>query len=214
MLIIKLGGSLLGHPQLHQLLGNLSQYPSCIIVPGGGIYADQVRKAQSIAGFDDESAHFMAIAAMNQSAQVLQQMAPSLTLLQTQQQLLNAIENRQSVIWQPYQMLSREPDLPRNWQVSSDSIAAWLAHQVRLWTGAVPDLVLVKSMAWQDLQAVFDDANDWRNKLKMLEVVDDYLCHFLQLNHLACYLSCMEKMQDLQLGWDLSRHAMAIPMQA
>ena len=66
--VVKIGGSLAGSPALSAWLGVLShcRNPGIVIVPGGGPFADEVRKAQWVSGFDDGLAHRMALLAMEQ----------------------------------------------------------------------------------------------------------------------------------------------------
>ena len=50
-------------------LNNIFTYPkkgTCIIVPGGGEFADQIRVSQKYFNFSDEIAHKMALLAMSQ----------------------------------------------------------------------------------------------------------------------------------------------------
>lgn len=144
MPLIKIGGSLLAHPRLPALLNMLASIPACLIIPGGGVYADAVRNAQQYAGFDDEIAHWMAIAAMDQYAIALHQLAPELPLVSQQDDLQQAMQQGQTVIWQPYQMLKQNCQLPATWQVTSDSLAAWLALQY-LGQAWAQDLILIKA---------------------------------------------------------------------
>lgn len=68
--IIKIGGSLYYRPELKRVLAHaagLVKAPhNAVIVPGGGPFADQVRRAQQRWLFADETAHQMALLAMRQ----------------------------------------------------------------------------------------------------------------------------------------------------
>lgn len=68
--IIKIGGSLYYRPELKRVLAHaagLVKAPhSAVIVPGGGPFADQVRRAQQRWLFADKTAHDMALLAMRQ----------------------------------------------------------------------------------------------------------------------------------------------------
>ena len=71
MIVIKLGGSLAYSKTLIDCLNKIQQRyqgRAVIIVPGGGAFADQVRRAQQHWQFDDITAHHMAILAMQQMA--------------------------------------------------------------------------------------------------------------------------------------------------
>ena len=71
MIVVKLGGSLSQSDALIKCLNSIEQRyagSAVVIVPGGGAFADQVRMAQQHWQFNDETAHRMAILAMQQMA--------------------------------------------------------------------------------------------------------------------------------------------------
>jgi aspartokinase-like uncharacterized kinase len=65
MWVVKLGGSLFGSDHLGSWLSLLAKVGSLVVVPGCGPFADQVRQAQHRWGFDDSTAHIMALLAMS-----------------------------------------------------------------------------------------------------------------------------------------------------
>lgn len=134
MWIVKLGGSLWDAPVLRDWLDAAARAPRPVtIVPGGGPFADAVRAAQPVMGFDDRAAHRMAILAMQQYAEALAALEPRLPLL--------ADPSSEGVcIWSPWPSAADASDLRPSWDITSDSIAAWLAAR----SGAEM-LVLVKS---------------------------------------------------------------------
>nr|MBP9655021.1 hypothetical protein [Rhodocyclaceae bacterium] len=69
--VVKLGGSLAAAAQLPRLLHELARLPDLVIAPGGGPFADAVRRAQKERGFDDAAAHDMALLAMAQFGRML-----------------------------------------------------------------------------------------------------------------------------------------------
>jgi aspartokinase-like uncharacterized kinase len=82
--IIKIGGSLAGSPHLAEWLHALEAIPGQpVVVPGGGPFADAVRTAQGEMGFDDLTAHRMALLAMEQYGLMLAESAPRLTMAAT-----------------------------------------------------------------------------------------------------------------------------------
>ena len=69
LVVLKLGGSLMHSEELPFWLNNIFSYPkksTCIVVPGGGKFADQIRVSQKYFNFSDEIAHKMALLAMSQ----------------------------------------------------------------------------------------------------------------------------------------------------
>ena len=127
-LVAKLGGSLFGHiPEIAPVLAG-SPRP-LLIVPGGGPFADTVR----LAGVQGDAAHWMAICAMDQFGWFCSSSGgiPVTTSLQTPQ----ATE-----ILLPYEILRKRDPLPHTWDITSDTIAAWVAADLGL------DLLLIKSV--------------------------------------------------------------------
>ncbi|MEK0083181.1 aspartate/glutamate/uridylate kinase [Benzoatithermus flavus] len=138
MWVVKLGGSLHDAPSLQAWLCRLVELPGPprVVVPGGGPFADAVRELQPRLGFGDLPAHRMAILAMQQYGLHLQALEPRLDLAETEAELLAA----RAAVWLPWRLAGRDATLPASWDVTSDSLACWLA--VRLGATA---LVLVKS---------------------------------------------------------------------
>ena len=127
MIVVKLGGSLYNTPELRLWLMALADYSaqqSIVIVPGGGPFADQVRSAQALHHFDDDIAHHMALIAMKQFGLLL-------SSLTAKCQLINGLETPSGPfsIWLPNDDVLLESDLKKSWDISSDSIALWLANK-------------------------------------------------------------------------------------
>ena len=73
LFVVKIGGSLLGSPRLKGLVKVVTTARSAriVVVPGGGLFADAVRQAQALAGFDDRLAHRLALDAMDHLGEIL-----------------------------------------------------------------------------------------------------------------------------------------------
>ena len=138
--VIKLGGSLWSAPELRRWLAVAATAPGPprLLVPGGGPFADAVRHAQDRMRFDNRAAHEMAILAMQQFATALSGLEPRLRACST----LDDLETASSGLWFPWPLAATAPTLTASWEVTSDSIAAWLAAQL---PGS--GLALVKSAA-------------------------------------------------------------------
>lgn len=137
MWVVKLGGSLHDAPALRRWLHNLAtaQGPARLVVPGGGPFADTVRELQPKLGFDDLAAHRMAILAMHQFGLALQALEPGLGLAETDGELRAAA----AAVWLPWR-LAGGAAVEASWNVTSDSLACWLATRLE-----APMLILVKS---------------------------------------------------------------------
>jgi aspartokinase-like uncharacterized kinase len=123
MILIKLGGSLIQNART--IVKDLMEYTNStsetiIIVPGGSIFADIVRKVDP----GEESAHWMAVLAMEQYGYYLAD--------GTGAELIDSLEipDKGTYILLPYRILKEKDELPHTWDVTSDTIAAWVAHQL------------------------------------------------------------------------------------
>jgi dihydroneopterin aldolase len=141
--IIKLGGSHAFSPTLRDWLDVIARSAGhVVLVPGGGPFADAVRAAQPRMNFDDRAAHRMALLAMEQYGHALASLDDRLVPAADEDAIRHALAAHRVPVWMPDRMASEAPDIATTWDVTSDSLAAWLA--VRL--GAAR-LVLVKQVA-------------------------------------------------------------------
>ncbi|MFG1480124.1 hypothetical protein V5F53_15920 [Xanthobacter sp. V4C-4] len=137
-LVAKLGGSLTRQGPPRALLARLAPLPGLVLVPGGGGFADLVREAQPRLGLSDGAAHRMAILAMEQTAHLLHDLAPVLRPARTLAGL--AATGPGAALWFPAALVIGHPGIAESWDVTSDSLALWLARQL-----AAPRLLLVKA---------------------------------------------------------------------
>jgi aspartokinase-like uncharacterized kinase len=126
--VVKLGGSHALSPLLPAWLQPIGRAAGqVVLVPGGGPFADAVRMAQSEMRFDDDAAHDMALMAMAQYGRALTSLAGGFVYAETLDAVRDAVTRRQVPVWSPWPMLQGHPEIPRSWEVTSDSLAAWLA---------------------------------------------------------------------------------------
>ena len=128
MIVVKLGGSLYNTVELKlwlHVLADTSITTPVVIVPGGGPFADQVRDAQALHHFNDTAAHHMALLAMKQFGLML-------IALEAKCQPFDACKPEQPLsVWLPDDALLAEPALTHSWDVTSDSLALWLASKLK-----------------------------------------------------------------------------------
>ncbi|MDB5955956.1 aspartate kinase [Ramlibacter sp.] len=142
MWIVKLGGSLAHDLRLLRWLAMLAELGGgrVTVVPGGGIFADAVRASQRHWHFDDLPAHNMAVLGMAQTAHLFHALEPRLTLADDEAGIRRTLHAGQPALWLPLMLLRDAPDLLTTWEVSSDSLALWLARLLN-----AERLVLVKA---------------------------------------------------------------------
>ena len=142
MWVVKLGGSLLGSPELPRWLETLVRISDgqVVIVPGGGLFADAVREAQLLTHVSDADAHRLALLAMDQFGLLLVAMNANLVTASSELEIAERGWQHRAIVWLPSQMVLADESIPKNWQVTSDSLSAWFAHKI-----GAKHLVLVKS---------------------------------------------------------------------
>jgi len=142
--VLKLGGSLANSAHLARWATAVAEHGGgrVVVVPGGGPFADQVRQLQVRWRYSDRAAHRMAILAMEQYGQLLASLARGLVPCESMAAMRRALAAGHVPVWQPLRMAGRASDLRSSWDVTSDSLAAWLALRLRARV-----LVLVKSCA-------------------------------------------------------------------
>jgi len=123
MIVVKLGGSLIHRAK--ELVKEIIDYSdtsgqAILIVPGGSVFADTVRKVNA----SDEASHWMAILAMEQYGYYIADGSKA--------EIVDTIdiEDAGTYILLPYAFIKKKDELPHTWDVTSDTIAAWVAHQV------------------------------------------------------------------------------------
>jgi 5-(aminomethyl)-3-furanmethanol phosphate kinase len=138
--VVKLGGGLARDAAavraMCRAIGAAGGRHRLLVVPGGGELADAVRDYDRRLSLSPEAAHWMAVLAMDQMGWALADLIPGAVRA-------TALEARDgvTVLLPAALMLERDP-LPASWDVTSDSIAAWVAGAV-----GARRLVLVKPVA-------------------------------------------------------------------
>jgi aspartokinase-like uncharacterized kinase len=139
--VVKVGGGLgrgAGDEALRALcrvLGELGERHRLLVVPGGAWFADAVREADSRFALPAATSHRMAILGMEQFGWLLAELIPSAERCADPAR----VPPGRTAVLMPAALALHS--LPTSWQVTSDSIAAWVA--VRAGAGR---LVLVKEV--------------------------------------------------------------------
>jgi aspartokinase-like uncharacterized kinase len=141
LLVAKLGGSLANSPQREAwLVAFEAARDPLILVPGGGPFAEDVRRAQTREGFDDVEAHCRALLAMERFGAILACHSDRFVLASTRGEIAAALAGNKIPVWLASAMALAAPEIPASWDATSDTLAAWLAG-----TLAARGLLLVKS---------------------------------------------------------------------
>jgi aspartokinase-like uncharacterized kinase len=138
--VVKVGGSLALYPEklraLCTKLSELSKMQKLILVPGGGEFADVVRSLDKRFSLSPIASHRMAILGMDQYGLLLSDLiADSVTVskLEEANHFLGKLP-----VFLPSSMMFHDDPLENSWDVTSDSIAVYVA-----WRLQVPSVLLV-----------------------------------------------------------------------
>ena len=144
--VVKVGGGLLGRAGALDLvteaLAAFTPRRRVLVLPGGGPFADAVRTMFRRIKIGDDAAHWMAVLGMDQYAHALTGRIPGAVLVERQGEIARVLASRGLPVLAPYAWLRKADPLPHSWDVTSDSIAAWVAGAL-----GARRVVLVKPVA-------------------------------------------------------------------
>jgi 5-(aminomethyl)-3-furanmethanol phosphate kinase len=129
--VIKIGGGLSSIPaaldRVCAAVEAASGRHRLVVVPGGGAFADAVRSFDRKIGLSPDAAHWMAILAMDQYAHVLVTRIPGAVLVEEPGAILATVDSGKVAVLAPTRWMRSADVLPHSWDVTSDSIAAFVA---------------------------------------------------------------------------------------
>ncbi len=174
-----------------------------VLFPGGGGFADLIRKIDTEYHIGDEAAHWLAIHEMDSLGLLLANTCPGVRSVTSLYNVVAFLEHPMPVaadgmpeipLWLPYAWLSRADPAPHSWEVTSDSLAVIAGARLGVeWVGlAKLTDQLTKDMAFsgnprlhatevERLMATRTDAGnagDW--------AVDGYLPQAITATKLPC----------------------------
>jgi aspartokinase-like uncharacterized kinase len=133
--VIKIGGSLAEDPErLRVLCTKLSEFAKkhvIVVVPGGGRFADVVRDFDQRFTLADAISHRMAILGMDQFGLLLSQIIPNSCATYLLSDAKQLSEIGVVPVFLPSRLMFQEDPLENSWNVTSDSIAAYVASRLR-----------------------------------------------------------------------------------
>jgi 5-(aminomethyl)-3-furanmethanol phosphate kinase len=181
--VVKVGGSLAEQPDALRALclemGRQAQLHSLVVVPGGGVFADTVRDFDQTYSLPAEVSHRMAILAMDQYGLALTHLIPNAAACDTLEKARRLTAAKRTAVFLPSKLLSKHDPFEASWDVTSDSIAAYIA--TRLHAGK---LVLVT-----DVNGVFTQDPKKSSGAELLrEVSADSLAHRVERTSVDKYL--------------------------
>ena len=191
--VIKVGGSIAEHPEalknLCMKLNEIAKKHRLLIVPGGGEFADVVRGTEKRFATSAYVSHKMAILGMDQFGLLLSELIPNAIATASLEKAKDYWKSETTPIFLPSKLMFREEPLEASWDVTSDSIAAFVACRVK-----ADAVVLVK-----DVDGIFSGDPKKNADAKLIKEisasalsklantpVDRYLPKLLRNNSLNC----------------------------
>jgi aspartokinase-like uncharacterized kinase len=132
--VVKVGGSIAAQPDklraLCQKLLELAKRHCLVVVPGGGEFADTVRQLDRRFNLSKQASHRMAILGMDQYGILLADLMADCVAVNELGEVEKALEQAKLAVFLPSTLLFCENLLENSWDVTSDSIALYIAHQL------------------------------------------------------------------------------------
>jgi aspartokinase-like uncharacterized kinase len=108
-------------------VGHVGRSAPIVVVPGGGPFADAVRAFDRDHGISGDAAHWMAMLAMDQYAEVLAEWIVGAALVDEAGALADAVDPTGVAVLAPSRWMRAADVLPHTWGATSDSVAAFVA---------------------------------------------------------------------------------------
>jgi aspartokinase-like uncharacterized kinase len=139
--VVKIGGSLAEGRRLASIIHIVgAARRACVVVPGGGSFADAVRVAYKKHRLPEVTAHRMALLAMHQTGIMLAAMHARFVAVETMADIHKALAESRIPVWLPLKLADADKSISADWSTTSDALAARLAERL-----GNASLVVVKS---------------------------------------------------------------------
>ncbi len=190
--VIKVGGSLERYPEILRLaavLGNTGYGDKILVVPGGGKFADAVRECYKKYSLEEEIAHWMSILGMDQYGYLLSSLIPGSKTVTGLDNIWSKDRDGLTPILLPFRLMKNKDPLPKTWDVTSDSISAWIAS----FEGADRLILLKSADGFSENESILSESTDPAKKitpgqLKDSDIVDRYFHEIIEKNPMDLWL--------------------------
>lgn len=134
--VIKIGGSLAANPKtlksLCNKIGSFGKNHDLFIVPGGSKFADLARYFDKKYNLTCKTTHKIAILGMDQFGFILKELIPNSHSFHKLDDYKKILNSNKIPLFMPSQYMFRENPLENSWSITSDSIAAHLAENLKI----------------------------------------------------------------------------------
>lgn len=193
--VVKVGGSLSQNPQalraLCVKLSELAKKHALVVVPGGAEFADCVRDLDKRFSLSSATAHRMAILGMDQYGLLLSDLMPNCRVVDRLEKAKSDSAGR-LVVFLPSRFMFEDNALENSWDVTSDSIAAYVAslldaERVLLITD-VDGIFTADPKKVQDAKLIGQLTAEELLAMNKKTSVDAYLSKMLLKSKIKCYI--------------------------
>jgi 5-(aminomethyl)-3-furanmethanol phosphate kinase len=194
--IIKVGGSLAVYPEkLRSLCAKLSEISlkhKIIVLPGGGEFADTVRALDKRFNLSRTASHKMAILGMDQYGLLLSDLLPNSCAISVPEDAQRMLGLGKLPVFLPSNFLLNERLLENSWNVTSDSIAAYVAGKLH-----ANNVVLVTDVdgvftcdpkKFSEAKLISSLSAETLLKIKKRTSVDEFLPKLILQLKIRCYV--------------------------
>ncbi len=194
--VIKVGGSLAEPPETLKALGeelsSLAKSYRIAVVPGGGKFADAVRELDSKFSLPAAVSHRMAILAMDQYGLLLSQAIPQSLVSDSLSAVKQLSDLGKIPIFLPSKFLKQNDPFEPSWNVTSDSIAAFVAAKLSaskaIFATDVDGIYARDPKKYAKEQLLSKLSVDELSSMESRTSVDKYLPIFLKKHPIDCYV--------------------------
>jgi len=118
VITIKVGGAALRQPEaldrIADAITRASRVAPLLLVPGGGVFADEVRAAEKVEGLSASEAHWRAVRAMESLGELLVKAIPPACSVSSVSALQMALQHAQVPVLAPFDWLQATDPLPHS----------------------------------------------------------------------------------------------------
>jgi 5-(aminomethyl)-3-furanmethanol phosphate kinase len=194
--VIKVGGSLSRIPRILNALGaelsGLAKKHQFMVVPGGGKFADAVRELDAKYSLPATVSHKMAILAMDQYGLLLSRVIPESSTCDSLETARKISGAGLVPIFLPSQLLFNSDPFEPSWDVTSDSIAAYLAVELKatkaIFVTDVDGIYTKEPKKYLDAELIPEVSVEKLLQFPERTSVDEFLPKLLSKSTLNCYV--------------------------
>jgi aspartokinase-like uncharacterized kinase len=194
--VVKIGGSLAMYPEklkiLCSKLGAASKEHNILLVPGGGEFADVVRSVDKRFSLSDSASHKMAILGMDQYGFLLSDLIADSQVIDKLEHVQRVLNLHKLPVFLPSNFMLKNNPLENSWNVTSDSIAVYIANQLHMkkviLMTDVDGIFTLDPKKHSDAQLIYEISPKRLEEISERTSVDKFLPKLLSKIQIDCFV--------------------------